>query len=112
GLMLCDKIFRAIWREPSPIQPQFLDEILKVPHLRQQIEGAVTGTSATMKNITKPSLLALQLPLPPLHVQQAMMNRVAAGRAEIAALKADAKARAIAAKADVEAMILGTKPIE
>jgi hypothetical protein len=32
-------------------------------------------------------------------------------RAEIAKLKADAKARAEAAKADVEAMILGTKPV-
>jgi hypothetical protein len=43
-------------------------------------------------------------------VQQAMMKRVEAGQAEIAWLKADAKARAEAAKADVEAMILGQRP--
>lgn len=112
GLMLCDKIFRALWREPTPIEPQYLEEILRIPQLRQQIEGAVTGTSATMKNITKPSLLALRLPLPPLPVQQAMMKRVEAGRAEIAALKADAQARADVAKADVEARILGEKVVE
>jgi len=45
-------------------------------------------------------------------VQQAMMKRVTAGREEIARLKADAKRCADAAKADVEAMILGTKPVE
>jgi hypothetical protein len=40
-----------------------------------------------------------------------MMKRVDAGRAEIAKLKADAKARAAAANADLEAMILGAKPV-
>jgi hypothetical protein len=39
------------------------------------------------------------------------MKRVEAGRAEIARLRADAQARTEAAKADVEAMILGTKPV-
>ena len=58
-----------------------------------------------MKNITKPSLLVLRLPLPPLSLQQTIMKQVEAGRAEIAKLKADA------AKADVEAVILGTKPV-
>jgi hypothetical protein len=40
-----------------------------------------------------------------------MMERVEAGRAEIARPKADAQARAEAARADVEGMILGTKPV-
>jgi hypothetical protein len=39
------------------------------------------------------------------------VERVARRRNEIAKLKADAKARTEAAKADVEAMILGTKPV-
>jgi hypothetical protein len=39
-----------------------------------------------------------------------MMTRVEAGRAEIARLKADDQIRAEAAKADVEAMILGQRP--
>jgi hypothetical protein len=43
-------------------------------------------------------------------VQEALMKRVEAGRAEIARLKADAKTRVDAAKADVEAMILGVRP--
>lgn len=111
GLMLCDKIFRTVWRESSPVDPRYLDEVLKLPHLRRQIEGAVTGTSATMKNITKPALLSLRFPLPSLRLQREMMDRIEAKRTEIAKLKADAKSRAESAKADVEAMILGTKPV-
>lgn len=110
-LMLCDKIFRAVWRKASSVDPRYLDEVLKIPHLRQQIEGAVTGTSATMKNITKPALLSLRLPLPPLPVQHGMMKRVEARRTEIAKLKKEAKVRSETAKAEVEAMILGIKPV-
>jgi restriction endonuclease S subunit len=65
-----------------------------------------------MKNITKPSLLALRLPLPPMNSQRQIVERVAKRREEIARLKANAKARGDAAKADVEAMILGTMPVE
>lgn len=110
-LMLCDKIFRAVWRSPSPIEPRYLDEVLKIPHVRRQIENSVTGTSATMKNITKPALLALRFPLPPPVVQKALVAKLDARRAEIAALRTAAAEREQRAKADVEAMILGTKPI-
>lgn len=110
-LMLCDKIFRAVWRDPSLVDPAYLDEILKTPHLRQQIEGAATGTSATMKNITKPALLALRLPLPPLPVQRGIIQRVDARRIEVARLRKGAQKSAKVAKADIDAMILGTKPV-
>jgi restriction endonuclease S subunit len=63
-------------------------------------------------NLSAELVRAFPIPLPPLPVQQAMMKRVEAGRAEIARLKAEAQARAEAARADVEAMILGTKPVE
>lgn len=106
-LMLCDKIFRAVWRNPSPIVPEYLDEIAKIAHLRQQIENNVTGTSATMKNITKPSLLGLRLPLPALPVQRQLVAKVTEQRQQIAALKAQAARKAQQTKADVEAMIVG-----
>ncbi len=49
--------------------------------------------------------------LPPLSVQDAIVKRVTVGREEIAQLKAEAAERAASAKAEVEAMILGTKPV-
>lgn len=63
-LMLCDKIFRVVLFRRSTVLPEFLAEVLKTPSVRQQIEAAATGTSPTMKNISKPALLDLMFPLP------------------------------------------------
>jgi type I restriction enzyme S subunit len=65
-LLLCDKIFRMVWRNPSPITAEFVTEVLRIGDVRrQQIESKLTGTSPTMKNISKPSLLSLEFPPPP-----------------------------------------------
>lgn len=109
-LMLCDKIFRARWREPSPVLPEFLDIVMKIPHTRFQIESNVTGTSATMKNITKPALLNLRLPHPPPDVQASLVRDVRQTQQEIADLRAQAASAEQSARAEAEAMILGTTP--
>ena len=57
--MLCDKIFRVVWRDPSPVIPDFITEVLRINEVRRQIETKLTGTSATMKNISKPALSRL-----------------------------------------------------
>jgi type I restriction enzyme S subunit len=95
----------------SRANPDFVSFALNSPIGRQQID-ALSRQIIGQANVNSEELRSLQIPLPPLPVQQAMMKRVEAGRVEIAKLKADAKARADAAKADVEAMILGTKPVE
>ena len=51
------------------------------------------------------------LPIPSLPAQQPTIKRVEVGRERIAKLKADAKAHADSAKANIEAMILGTNPV-
>lgn len=79
--------------------------------LYEQIEAAAR-TAVGNYAIGSDDIGAIQFPLPPASVQQTMMNRVDTGRSEIAKLKADAKARADAAKADLEAMILGVKPVQ
>ncbi|MEX1098645.1 MAG: restriction endonuclease subunit S [Planctomycetales bacterium] len=90
--------------------PEFIAWFLNSSLGRQQIDA--TSRQIMQNNINSDEIRSLQVPLPPLPVQQAMMKRVEAGRAEIAKLKTDAKVRAAAAKADVEAMILGTKPVQ
>ena len=106
-LMLCDKIFRAVWRPMSPVLPAYSDEVLKTQHLRQQIEASLTGTSPTMKNISKPALLALRLPLPPLDVQQTLVTAVSQARADPARLRLQAKQLRDQAKLQIEAALLG-----
>lgn len=108
-LMLCDKIFRVVFRENSPIEPGYLAEVMKIPHVRHQIEAAATGTSATMQNITKPALLALSLPLPPLEIQRQILLEIASARKAIAREREAAERLSRDVDEEIEALILGIK---
>jgi type I restriction enzyme S subunit len=93
-LMLCDKIFRVVFFRQSSVLPEFLVEILKTPSVRQQIEAGATGTSPTMKNISKPSLLDLVFPLPMgsdgLKVQARLIERLEMHRSQAVAKRTEA----------------------
>ena len=70
------------------------------------------GSGNNQPNLSAELIREYPIVIPPLSVQRQVVERVAKRREEIARLKADAKTRAEAANADVEAMILGTKPVE
>ena len=106
-LLLCDKIFRVVFKADSAIAPEYIAEVMKLPHLRRQIESSVTGSSPTMQNITKPALLALRIPLPPLAIQKQLVAEVTAAREHIAAERAAAAKLAADTAHEVEQMILG-----
>ena len=95
-LMLCDKIFRVRFGKAPGISPTYLSEIMKSPVVRQQIESAVTGTSPTMKNISKPALLDLLLPLPDsLHEQERVAKSMRVARTEAANHRREARSNRI-----------------
>lgn len=96
--------------DPARANPDFVAFALNCPIGRQQID-AISRQIIGQANVNSEELRDLQVPLPALNIQQAIMKRVETKRAEIAKLKTDAKARAEAAKADVEAMILGVMPV-
>ena len=91
--------------------PEYVLEYMNSVAARNYFRRRAKFTT-NLASINSSDLRELTLPLPPLSVQQAMMKQVEAGRTEIAALKADAQSRSDAATADVEAMILGIKPVE
>lgn len=109
-LLLCDKIFRMVWRKKSPISPEFVTEVLRIGDVRRQIETKLTGTSPTMKNISKPSLLSLTFPLPPLNEQRALVKALDAGRADAARLRAEATAARANAWAAFEGAVYAAEP--
>jgi len=111
-LMLCDKLFRVVWKKQSEVLPEYLDEVMKTPHLRFQIENALTGSSPTMKNISKPSLLALKLPVPPLAHQKSLIESIKSIRAQAAEAREKAVQISNRINVDIESMILGTKKVE
>jgi len=105
--MLCDKIFRVVFQESSAIDSEFLAEAMKLSTVRRQIEAAATGTSPTMKNISKPSLLALKFSLTQgpdgLKTQQTLITALRSARESAAALRQEAKRlRAEALRAESE----------
>ncbi len=69
-LLLSDKTFRFVFRQDKEIEPVFLDHVLKSPALRTQIEQQASGTSPTMKNISKAKVLDLLVPDYPLDEQR------------------------------------------
>lgn len=69
-LLLCDKIFRFRFKPEAQIDIGYLDYALKSKPLRRQIEAVATGTSSSMKNISKDKVLRLRLPLPALSEQR------------------------------------------
>ena len=104
-LMLCDKIFRVVSREPAPVDTTFLTEILRISDVRRQIEANVTGTSPTMKNISKPALMSLIFPLPPKPEQIVMAKALADARAHAAGLRKRAQEECAKAWMDFETAV-------
>lgn len=92
-LLLCDKIFRVRFHQESQLLPRFLPEAMKLCSVRKHIESRLTGTSPTMKNISKPALLDIRLPLPDIVTQQRITDEIT-------------KSRMIAAKMRTEAVTL------
>ena len=101
-LMLCDKIFRVVPREPATIALTFLSEVLRISSVRRQIEANVTGTSPTMKNISKPALMSLTFPLPPKNEQADMVKALTGARAAAASLRRKAEKMRATAWAEFE----------
>ena len=92
-------------REPAQIEAKFLAEVLRTSDVRRQIETNVTGTSPTMKNISKLALMALTFPLPPKNGQAAMTTALADARARTADLREQACETRTRAWADFEAVV-------
>lgn len=104
-LMLCDKIFRVIPKASGDLDLRFLAQVLRTRHVRGQIESKLTGTSPTMKNISKPALMSLTFPLPPLETQKTLTGALSAARARAAELREQARQTRRSAWSDLEAEV-------
>lgn len=91
-LMLCDKIFRVRFMPDGRLLPRYLAEAMKLHTVREQIESRLTGTSPTMKNISKPSLLDIEFPLPDTDVQEQLVEGISSARKNAAIKRTEASA--------------------
>lgn len=93
-------------KDIANVLPEYIWVILRLRHIRQAAQRYFIG-SAGQQRVAADFLEDLHIPLPPLDVQREIVQRVEAGRAEIARLREQAAQRAQESTAEVEAVILG-----
>ncbi|WP_460966665.1 restriction endonuclease subunit S domain-containing protein [Pedococcus soli] len=64
NLVLPDKIWRFVWRDPASVEPLFVWSLLRTPAMRRQLSARSSGTGGSMKNISKEKLKAMPLVWP------------------------------------------------
>lgn len=84
-LMLSDKHYR-LRLDQDECLPQYLVFVLTHGAVRVRIEERATGASASMLNIDRRTIMDLDLPLPPVVVQDAIVREVHAERKALASL--------------------------
>ena len=107
NLIFPDKVIRV--RAKENILPKYLWLVLQILPVRLQIESAAR-TAVGNYAIGTDDIWNLRFPLPPLSVQKQAVNKALASRHEIGRLRERAVQIRQEAQAEVEAMILGTKP--
>jgi type I restriction enzyme S subunit len=93
----------------AKVVPEFASWFQNSSLGRQQVDAV--SRQIMQNNINSVELRGLKIPLPPLAVQKQIMERVTAGREEIAREREASDRLARDSNAEVEAMILGTKKV-
>jgi type I restriction enzyme, S subunit len=91
--------------------PDFVAYVINSPIGRQQI-NALSRQIIGQANVNSEELRSLRIPLPPLAEQKQIMQRVTDGRSEIAREREATQTLATSIRAEVEALILGTKSLK
>jgi type I restriction enzyme, S subunit len=81
NIVLSDKLWRFVWHEPQLIDPLYVWALFLNHSIRRELGSRATGTGGSMKNISKPKVLSMPVPLPPLALQRDFAARVAEARA-------------------------------
>jgi type I restriction enzyme S subunit len=111
-LLLCDKLFRIVFRPNSQIDPRFLAVVLRLNFVRSQIVREFSTQSGMMKNVSKPILLSLVFPLPPLDDQLTLIEALETTRAAAKGLRAEAAAARAGARAAFEEAVYAVEPVK
>lgn len=69
-LFLPDKLWQTVFNEKIETSSLFIFYSLQTNRARKKLSSLATGSSGSMKNISKQAFLTLQIPLPPLPEQQ------------------------------------------
>jgi len=77
-VLLPDKLWRFVWRQPAKAEPLFVWALFQTPTLRREIGRRATGTSGSMKNISQEKVFGISTILPPISLQREFARRTEA----------------------------------
>ncbi|MFP9468051.1 restriction endonuclease subunit S [Pectobacterium brasiliense] len=69
NILLPDKIWRFVWKEPESVSQCFFWQLLRYRTMREQLSKISSGSGGSMKNISKGKLNELTVVVPPLEKQ-------------------------------------------
>jgi type I restriction enzyme S subunit len=73
-LFLSDKLWQTELNKENICSPKWLNFLLQLPQIRNEINVRATGTSGSMKNISQSTFLALQIAVPSFKEQNKIAN--------------------------------------
>ena len=76
NLLLPDKLWRFVWKDENTVHPLFIWYLFQTRPVRREIGNRATGTSGSMKNISKAKLFGIPTILPPFELQQKFAERI------------------------------------
>jgi type I restriction enzyme M protein len=74
-LYLPDRLWQTVISRKD-VEVRYVQQVLASSTCRSRISAVCGGTSGSMKNISKPQLLAISIPLPPLAIQQEIVAEI------------------------------------
>lgn len=73
---LPDKLWRFRWKAKSLAAPRYVEKLFQRPQFRQLISDRATGSSGSMKNISRDKVLTINLGWPPFSMQNEFSERI------------------------------------
>lgn len=68
--LLPDKLWRFVWYDTDAVDQQYIRVLFMTPAIKREIGKQATGTSGSMKNISKAKLMTIPIPIPPVAHQR------------------------------------------
>jgi type I restriction enzyme S subunit len=84
---LPDRLWQMVFHRQAEVNTRWLAFILSFPLIAKKIKESATGISNSMKNISKESLLSIEIPAPPMIEQTAIATLLSDMDAEIQTLR-------------------------
>lgn len=111
GLCLPDRLWALQVKENDDLLPQWVAAILRTRQARGYITGEATGTSASMKNIARSSLLRLPIRKLPVDDQADATKTIQAVQSELDSLTVERDKLAALREGLREDLLTGRKPV-